>query len=53
MVPDHCLLVSESGISTADDIRRLAAAGVDAVLVGEALVTSKDIGQKVRELAGR
>jgi indole-3-glycerol phosphate synthase len=53
LVPDHCLLVSESGISTADQIRQLAEAGVDAVLVGEALVTSPDIGQKVRELAGR
>ncbi|MEW6661392.1 MAG: indole-3-glycerol phosphate synthase TrpC [Bacillota bacterium] len=53
LVPDQCLLVSESGISTAYHIRQLAEAGVDAVLVGEALVTSPDIGLKVRELVGR
>jgi len=53
LVPDRCLLVSESGIFAAYQIKQLAAAGVDAVLVGEALVTSPDIGLKVRELAGR
>ncbi|MFZ5755031.1 MAG: indole-3-glycerol phosphate synthase TrpC [Bacillota bacterium] len=53
LVPDRCLLVSESGISTVHDLKRLAEAGVDAVLVGEALVTSSDLGLKVRELAGR
>lgn len=53
LVLDHCLLVSESGISTAQHISQLAEAGIDAVLVGEALVTSPDLGLKVRELAGR
>jgi indole-3-glycerol phosphate synthase len=33
-------------------VARMAAAGVDAVLVGEALVTAPDIAQKVRELSG-
>lgn len=51
LVPPGILKVSESGLKTAADVRRVAAAGVDAVLVGEALVTSKDKAAKVRELA--
>jgi indole-3-glycerol phosphate synthase len=43
--------VAESGIHTAADVMRLADCGVDAILVGEALVTAEDIGLKVRELA--
>ncbi len=46
------LLVSESGIFTAADVVQLRQCGVDAVLVGEALVTAPDIGARVRELAG-
>lgn len=51
-VPASCLLVSESGISSLQQIKQLAAVGVDAVLVGESIVTSTDIGKKVRELSG-
>ena len=40
--PDGVVSVAESGIRTVDDTRRLADAGFDAVLVGEALVTSED-----------
>jgi len=39
-VPDAVTLVSESGIRTPDDVAALAARGVDAILVGEALVRS-------------
>ncbi len=49
-VPQDCVLVSESGISSGEDVKRLAEAGVDAILVGEALVTNPDITDKVREL---
>jgi indole-3-glycerol phosphate synthase len=52
MIPDEIPAVAESGIFTASDVERLAEAGVDAILVGEALVTSEDIGKKVRELSG-
>jgi indole-3-glycerol phosphate synthase len=38
LVPQGRLLVSESGVETRDDVDRLAALGVDAVLVGEALL---------------
>jgi indole-3-glycerol phosphate synthase len=44
--------VAESGIQTAQDVARLAQEGLDAILVGEALVKAKDVGQKVRELLG-
>jgi indole-3-glycerol phosphate synthase len=37
-VPSGVVLISESGIKTAEDIQRVAACGVDAVLVGEALM---------------
>jgi indole-3-glycerol phosphate synthase len=50
LVPPVVCLVAESGIHTRADVARLAAAGVDAVLVGEALVTAPDVGAKVREL---
>ncbi len=52
-VPDECVLVSESGIRTRADVERLAAAGVDAILVGETLMASPDIGQAVDELLGK
>jgi len=44
--------VAESGIFTGADARRMAAVGYNAVLVGEALVTSEDAGRLVGELRG-
>ena len=41
-IPDHVVKVAESGVRGADDARALHAAGYDAVLVGETLVTSGD-----------
>jgi indole-3-glycerol phosphate synthase len=52
-VPSHCLLVSESGIRTRADVERLESAGVDAILVGETLMKSPDLGAAVRGLLGR
>lgn len=49
--PDR-LLVSESGIFTQKDVALLQAAGVNAILVGEALMREADIGAKTRELLG-
>jgi len=43
-------VVSESGISSRADLQRLGDAGVDAVLVGEALVRGRDVEAKLREL---
>jgi indole-3-glycerol phosphate synthase len=52
LVPPVICLVAESGIHTRADVARLAGAGIDAVLVGEALVVARDVAAKVRELAG-
>ena len=51
-LPRGRILVSESGINSQDHLRQLAAVGVNAVLVGEALVTAPDLPAKVRELSG-
>jgi indole-3-glycerol phosphate synthase len=53
LVPPGPVVVSESGMVTADDVRRVVAAGAHAVLVGEALVRAPDVGARVRELALR
>jgi indole-3-glycerol phosphate synthase len=50
-IPPGPLVVSESGFSRGDEVRRVAAAGAHAVLVGEGLVRAADVGAKVRELA--
>jgi len=47
--PD-AVIVAESGIFTADDIRTVRAWGADAALVGEALMKAPDVAVKVREL---
>ena len=51
-VPAGTTVVSESGLRTRADLERLAAAGVDAVLVGEALMRSPDVEGACRELTG-
>jgi len=51
-VPRAAIKVSESGIFSSADVRRLTAAGFDAVLVGEHLVKSGDAARAVRELVG-
>lgn len=52
MMPRDALIVSESGIRTADNIRRLREAGVQAVLVGESLLRQDDLVSAVRSLMG-
>jgi indole-3-glycerol phosphate synthase len=49
-VPDGVGVVSESGIATAEQLRALAAQGVDAVLVGEALMRAPEPEAALREL---
>ena len=49
-MPDGAVTVAESGVRDAADARSLRAAGYDAVLVGESLVTSPDPAAAVREL---
>ena len=50
LVENRDVLISESGIHTYEDIKKLADAGVRAVLVGESLMRSDDIEGKIREL---
>lgn len=48
--PPEILFVSESGIGTAEQVQQLAAAGVDAVLVGQSLMKHADVTQACRKL---
>jgi indole-3-glycerol phosphate synthase len=52
-IPDECVLVAESGIRTRADVLRLQGARVDAMLVGETLMASPDVGAAVDALLGR
>ncbi len=52
-IPSTTLLVSESGIKTREDIDRVKSGGARAILVGETLMRSPDIGLAVDELMGR
>jgi indole-3-glycerol phosphate synthase len=49
-MPEGAITVAESGVRDGADAVALAAAGYDAVLVGESLVTSADPGAALREL---
>ena len=50
MVPRDRLLISESGIHTANDVARLRSAGVNGFLVGEAFMRAEDPGLALAEL---
>jgi indole-3-glycerol phosphate synthase len=52
VIPNHAVKVAESGVRGAADARSLRAAGYDAVLVGETLVTSGDAAATIIELVG-
>ena len=52
-VPREVTLVAESGIRTADDVDRLGAAGVDAILVGESLMRQPELHTAAAALVGR
>ena len=50
MIPEDVTVVSESGVRTPADVKRLAASGVSAVLVGESLMTAPDASKQLRQL---
>jgi indole-3-glycerol phosphate synthase len=50
LAPEGAILVSESGINTGADIRRLRSAGFSAFLVGEHLMRAKDPGEALKRL---
>jgi len=49
-IPAERIVVSESGIKSRGDIKKMKEWGVNAVLIGEALVTAGDIPTKMKEL---
>ncbi len=52
LVPKDILFVAESGIQSAEDIRKLELSDVDAVLIGETLMKAEDKVAKLKELRG-
>ena len=52
LIPSDVVFVSESGVRTAEDIRKLRETGADAVLVGETLMRAPDKAAKLIELRG-
>jgi len=53
LIPAECVVISESGIHTAADVNRLRACGVQAIHVGESLMTCPDPAAMIRCLLGR
>ncbi len=52
LVEDRSVLVSESGIRTADDVAKLTGMGVRSVLVGESLMRAGNVAETMSELFG-
>ncbi|HAW49514.1 TPA: indole-3-glycerol phosphate synthase TrpC [bacterium] len=52
LIPPDILVISESGIKTKNDLAILQNIGINAFLIGEAFLTSRNIPQKMRELLG-
>lgn len=52
LIPKEVLFVSESGVSSAEDVRKLREIGADAVLVGETLMRASDKKAKLAQLRG-
>ena len=52
LLPDDVVTVAESGVATADHVRRYVGEGADVVLVGEALVRDGDPEGAVRAMTG-
>ena len=52
LIPHNVLFVSESGVSSAEDVAKLREIGADAVLIGEMLMRAPDKKAKLDELRG-
>jgi len=50
LIPDDVLIVSESGISKEDDLRKLKSNNINAVLVGEYLMSSNNLNNDLKNL---
>lgn len=52
LIPENVLFVSESGVSTVEDVKKLCEIGADAVLIGETLMRAADKKEKLAQLRG-
>ena len=52
LIPSDVLFVSESGVSSAEDVKKLYEIGADAVLIGETLMRASDKKEKLAQLRG-
>jgi indole-3-glycerol phosphate synthase len=53
LIPPGKICIAESGIHSHADMQRVMSAGVDAVLIGESLMTARDPARQIHELLGR
>jgi len=49
-IPPEKIVISESGIKTREDVLLLKNTGINAILIGQILLESEDIGKKLEEL---
>ncbi len=52
LIPDDRIVVAESGIQSREDVQLLAKGKIDAILVGESLLRSNNIREKIEQLLG-
>ncbi|MEE2640459.1 MAG: indole-3-glycerol phosphate synthase TrpC [Planctomycetota bacterium] len=52
-IPSDRTVVAESGIFSWEDVQRISAAGIEAMLVGESLMRQDSVGDAVKKLLGR
>ena len=50
LIPSDRIVVSESGIKSREDVKKLRGWGINAALIGEALMSAPDIATKMKEL---
>jgi indole-3-glycerol phosphate synthase len=52
LIPSEVLVVAESGLKTAEDVKAMREINVDAILVGETLLKSKDVLGTAKMMVG-
>ena len=52
LIPEDTVVISESGILSREDVRKLEQVGLNAILVGESLMRSPEIGEQIIKLMG-
>lgn len=52
LIPNGKVIVAESGLKTADDLKALSEIGVDAFLIGETFMRQADVKKAIKEIKG-